>query len=195
MWGILGGYNNAGAGTMAPNKILVIPHWFNRAGKIKTITTVLHTALGVSANLTFGLYGVNLDGQTFPGVRLYQSSEITLNTGGSSALVSVSPDYTVSPGTLLFLAIANAANVLPDLGVNTVQMPGLIGTKSFGGSFTATASNFDLISGFRIAATYGTGSARLPTQFPVVGALDEYGPQQSAGLTVLPAFAFRFQKT
>lgn len=194
MWGILGSYQNAGASNLLANKIVVIPHWFNRTGRIKAISTVLHTPIGNPANLTLGLYGVNLDGQTFPGRRLYESSEIALDTAGSAVLVTVLPDLLVGAGTLLFLAIANDSTIVPDLGCNTSFMPGLIGTKEFGGAFTPTASDFDLISGFRIDAAYGSGANRLPQQFPVAGTIAEYGPQQGAGLTVMPAFAFRFLK-
>jgi len=192
LWGVQQGYSSASPSAIAPNRILSVPHWFNRTGRIKTITTLVSSV--AASKCVLGIYGNSANGRVYPDVRLYQSSEVTVNSGGSSIGLTVSPDLLVSAGTLLHLAIAVGGNNLSMLvGTNCVSMEGLYGTSGFGGAF-ASASDFDLICGLRVTATYGTTPNFLPVAFPTTGTIAGFGVNQSAGLTIMPVFGVRFAK-
>lgn len=194
LWGVQNGYPTASASAIPANRIITIPHWFNRTGRIKTITTLVSSAIGNPSVCVLGIFGNSLDGRVYPGSRLYQSSEIAVNSGGASVAIIASPDYLVSAGTLLHFAIAvGTANLSPLVGVGCAAMEGLYGTKGVGGAF-ASASDFDLVCGLRVTATYGTTPNFLPATFPTTGTIAEFGANQAAGLTNMPVFAFRFVK-
>lgn len=193
LWGMLGSYQQAAPTPLPANKILAIPMWINRAGTIDKVVLDLATAFGAPSKFVVGLYGNNLDGEVYPGLKLAQSSETTLDSGGSSAIVTWTAGYQVAAGTLLWLVVSVGQASLSFLtGANCSFFPGMMGTRAVGGTFSGSADDFDPISGFRETLTY---SATLPATFPLAGAIDLFGTASGGGLNILPTFAFRFAKS
>lgn len=192
LWGITQDYSIVGASAFVPNRLLAIPMWFSRTGRIKTVNNLVSTNIGFPATYVLGIYNNKIDGGTYPGNLLVQSTEFALNTGGSATPLNWNPDLPVTAGSLLWLvASAGGNNVLPSVGIDCADMPGLMGTAGKGGAF-ASATDWDLICGFRVSSTYG---AALPSPFPVTGTFGLYGHSQPAGLTTMPVFGVRYAKT
>ena len=190
LWGVNQGFALAGASGMVKDRLIAIPCWFSRAGTINKVNTLAHTAIGAAATMVMALYGQNLDGEMYPGLKLVQSTEFAINTAGSSAVLTWTADYHVAAGTLLWLVITVGANtVSPDLGVPCTNMPGLLGTAGIGGAF-ASSTDWDPACGIRIASSY---SSTAPSPFPLTSPV-LYGANQSAGLTIMPLFGYRFVK-
>lgn len=191
-WGVVQGFALAGASGLVKDRLTAIPAWFSRSGTINKINFLCHTNIGAPAKLVLAIYGQNLDGEMYPGLRLAQSTEITVDTGGGgSALVTWTADYHVNAGTLLWLVISvGDNNISPDVGVPCTNMPGLMGTVGIGGVTFNSATDWDLACGIRIASTYAPVA---PSPFPLTSPF-LYGANQPAGLTIMPVLGYRYVK-
>lgn len=187
-WGIEKGFTSASPSDLQPNKILAIPYWFNRTGTINKILGYFSTALAAPSKMVFALYGNILDGTVWPGAKLAQSSEVTLDSGGSGTVIAWTADYQVTAGTLLWLAVSvGPTNVMQYAGKGAAasEFPCLMGNSNLGaqplGSLDAGISSVD--------SAY---NAIAPTTFPTTNPVLFHGLGTS---DPMPIFTYRFVKS
>lgn len=193
IWGVNGAFTPTSTNSQPPDKMQACPMWFNRAGTITHITGMFNTTIGNPSKVVFGLYGNILDGQVWPGALLAQSSETSLNTAGSPAVVTWAAGYQVTAGTLLWLATSVGTNSLGFTGggIDCGAMPGLMGTSALYDASGVLSGSNTLCSAIRVASTY---SQILPTPFPVTTP-ELFSTGAASGFGQYPIFVFRFVKS
>ena len=193
IWGVNGAFALTSANSLVKDKIQACPFWFNRAGTITHISTQVSTTVGNPAKFVFGLYGNIVDGNVWPGALIAQSSEISLDTAGSSLFITWSVGQQVAAGTLLWLAVTAGTNNVGFTfgGIDCGSMPGLVGTSAMYDASGVPSGSSAFCSAVRAAAPY---SSTLPTPFPVTTP-EVFATGAGGGLGTYPVFIYRFVKS
>ncbi len=192
MWGPTHGITPTGAGNIAPNKIQAIPCWINRTGTIDKIIGMFSSAIGNPVNVVMSLYGNNIDGEIWPGLKVAQSSEVVLDSAGSSTVIQWTVGYQVQAGTLLWLAVSVGGNALSIVGTSASanDFPGLMGSNSIG-TAGAPPAGWDSSPCAAIKTVDSAYNATAPSPFPVTNPVLFVGVPGGSGI---PVYSYRFVK-
>jgi len=189
-WGIIGSGSALSAG-FPDQTLIATPQIFNRTGTIDKFST--YVSVAGTIKIVLGLYGNNLDGEVFPGIKLAQSTEVTLTN--VDVTLQWTAGYQVLAGQMLWLGMSWAQSPTGTLTIASTSASqygtGLIGSVAIGGDVSSSFAKSPIQQSTMIETN--AYSATMPATFPLGGSFT-FAPTTTP-TTDMPMFIYRFVKS